>query len=150
MHQCLKFILFWSNTVHVSDGFSVHHQEFKTIHTATGICQTDTAVWLLASRQQYMIDIMFRMVFPSIIRSSRLYIQQQAYVKQQYRCLIASKQTAIYDWHNVSHGLSVQHQKFKTVHTATDICQTSVWHMPVAVCTVLHSWWWKEKPSINM
>jgi len=25
---------------------------------------------------------MFRMVFPSIIRSSRLYIQQQAYVKQ--------------------------------------------------------------------
>jgi hypothetical protein len=26
----------------------------------------------------------FRMVFPSIIRSSRLYIQQQAFVRQQY------------------------------------------------------------------
>jgi len=26
---------------------------------------------------------MFRMVFPSIIRSSRLYIQQQVYVKEQ-------------------------------------------------------------------
>ena len=25
MHQCLKFILFWNNTLHVSDGFSVHH-----------------------------------------------------------------------------------------------------------------------------
>jgi len=43
---------------------------------------------------------MFQTVFPSIIRSSRPYIQQ---------CL--------------------------------------VWHMPVAVCTVLKSWWWMERPS---
>jgi len=43
MHQCIKFVLFWDDTVHVSDGLSVHHQEFKTVHTATGICQTDTA-----------------------------------------------------------------------------------------------------------
>ena len=89
LHQWLKFILFWSNTLHVSDGFSVHHQELKTVHTATGICQTDTAVCLLASRQQYLIDIMFRMVFPSIIRSSRLYKQQQAYVKHLFDiCLL--------------------------------------------------------------
>jgi len=54
MHQCIKFILFWNNTVHVSDGLSVHHQQFKTVHTATGIRQTDTAVCLLASRQQYL------------------------------------------------------------------------------------------------
>ena len=27
---------------------------------------------------------MFRAVFPSVIRSSRLYIQQQAYIKQNY------------------------------------------------------------------
>jgi hypothetical protein len=37
MHQFLKFILFLNNTLHVSDGPSVHHQEFKTVHTATGI-----------------------------------------------------------------------------------------------------------------
>jgi len=50
MHQCIKFILFWNDTLHVSDGLSVHHQEFKTVglHTTTGICQTDTAVCLLA------------------------------------------------------------------------------------------------------
>ena len=24
----------WSNTLHVSDGLSVHNQEFKTVHTA--------------------------------------------------------------------------------------------------------------------
>jgi len=56
MHQCIKCILFWNDTLHVSDGISVHHQEFKTVYTATGICQTDTAVCLLASRQQYLSD----------------------------------------------------------------------------------------------
>ena len=54
MHQCIKFILFWNDTLHVSDGLSVHHQEFKTVHTATGICQTNTADCLLASSQQYL------------------------------------------------------------------------------------------------
>ena len=33
-------------TLCVSDGLSVHHLKFKTVHTATGICQTDTAVML--------------------------------------------------------------------------------------------------------
>jgi len=26
--------------LHVSGGFSAHHQELKTVHTASGICQT--------------------------------------------------------------------------------------------------------------
>jgi len=43
MHEYVKFILFWNDTLHVSDGLSVRHQEFKTIHRATGVCQTDTA-----------------------------------------------------------------------------------------------------------
>jgi len=47
MHQCIKFILFWNYTLHVSGGLSMHHQEFKTVHTATGIFQTDNAVCLL-------------------------------------------------------------------------------------------------------
>ena len=48
MHQSITFILFWNDTLYVSVGLSFHHQEFKTVHTATGICQTDTAVCLLA------------------------------------------------------------------------------------------------------
>ena len=64
MHQCVKFILFWNDTLRVSDGLSVHYHEFKTVHTATGFCQTDTAVCLLASRQQYLFD-----------RSLLLYVQ---------------------------------------------------------------------------
>jgi len=35
--------LFLQDALHVSDGFSVHHQELKTAHTASGICQTFTA-----------------------------------------------------------------------------------------------------------
>jgi len=51
MHQFLKFILFWINTPHVLDGLSIHHQEFKTVHTPTGICQTGTVACLLAHHQ---------------------------------------------------------------------------------------------------
>ena len=49
MHHFLKFILFWNNTVRASDCLSVHHQEFNTVHTAKGICETGTATCLLAS-----------------------------------------------------------------------------------------------------
>ena len=37
MHQCIKFILFWNDTLHVSDGLPAHHQEAKTVHTTTGL-----------------------------------------------------------------------------------------------------------------
>ena len=40
MYQ-IYFIL--NDTVHVLDSLSIHHQEFKTVQTATGLCQTDTA-----------------------------------------------------------------------------------------------------------
>jgi len=31
------------NALHVSDGSSAHHQELKTVHTASGICQDFSA-----------------------------------------------------------------------------------------------------------
>ena len=43
-----QIILFWNDTLHVLDGLPIHHQQFKTVHTASGICQIDTAVFLLA------------------------------------------------------------------------------------------------------
>jgi len=55
MHKCITLFHF-EITLHVSDDLSVYNQEFKTVHTATGICQTDTAVYLLANRQQYLFD----------------------------------------------------------------------------------------------
>jgi len=91
MHQFIKFILFWNDTVHVSDGLSVHHQEFKTVHTAIGICQTDTAVCLLASRQRYLFD-----------KCLLLYVQTwtaAVYLLASRQHLHSSKQTAV----SVSH-----------------------------------------------
>jgi len=39
-----QIILLWNDTLHVLDSLSVHHQQLKTVHTATGIYQTDNAV----------------------------------------------------------------------------------------------------------
>jgi hypothetical protein len=39
---------FFDLTLHVLDGLSVRHQELKTVHTATGVCQTAAATCLLA------------------------------------------------------------------------------------------------------
>jgi hypothetical protein len=36
------------NTLHVSDGLSVHHQKSKTVHTVSGMCHTGSADCLLA------------------------------------------------------------------------------------------------------
>jgi len=61
MHKFLRFILSCSSTLHVSVGPSVHHQESKTVHTTSGICQTDSADCLLAgtlaSSQQNLFGI---------------------------------------------------------------------------------------------
>jgi hypothetical protein len=38
------FTLFQNDTLHFSDALSARHQQFKAVYTATGICQTDTAV----------------------------------------------------------------------------------------------------------
>jgi len=54
-------------------------------------------------------------VFPSIIRSLRLYIQYQVYAVQVLWLLQAATEP--------------------------------VRHIPDAVCTVLDSWWWTERPS---
>jgi len=95
MHQCVKFILFWNDTVHVSDGTSVYHQQFKSVHTATGCLtngQTDTAVWAVHRN-------IICLVKPT-------------------RCTNVSN-LFWNDTLHVSDGLSVHHQQFKTVHTAT-------------------------------
>ena len=53
----IYFILFSNNTLHVTGGLSVHHQESETVHTAPGIYRTGSVGCLLASRQQNLYDI---------------------------------------------------------------------------------------------
>jgi len=54
-----KFILFCSTTLHVSDGLSIHHQESKIVHTASGIRQTDSVDYLLAGTRWNWSSISF-------------------------------------------------------------------------------------------
>jgi len=47
-----------NRTLHVSDSFSVHHQESSTVHTAVGICHTGYGDCLLAgSRWNILIPL---------------------------------------------------------------------------------------------
>jgi len=62
MHQFFKFILSCNGTLHVSDGLSAHHQESKTVHTASGICQTDSADCLLAGTRCTSFSSLFYFV----------------------------------------------------------------------------------------
>jgi len=51
--------LFWYRTLHVSDRFTVHHQESNTAHTALGFCHTIYADCLLA-RSGWNLDLASR------------------------------------------------------------------------------------------
>jgi len=90
-------------------------QQFKTVHIATGICQTDTAVCLLSAVQDCTYSnrhLSNRYCSLLAVRSLKMYIRQQAFAKQIL--------------------LSACCQQFKTVHTAADICQTDT-----AVCLLV-------------
>ena len=92
MQQCIEFILFWNDALHVSDGLSVHHQVFKTVQTL----------------------YKFRTVFPSIIRCSRLYRRSTCFGRS-FRPPSGVQDCT--DAVHVSDGLSVHQQEFKTVQT---------------------------------
>jgi len=50
-------IYFRNRILHVSDSFSVHHQESSTVHTAIGICQNNLCdIHLLLRVQCYTPD----------------------------------------------------------------------------------------------
>jgi len=93
-----------NRTLHVSERFSVHHQESSIVYTAIGISHTGYADCLLAGSGwnhivtyssnktnemheflKFIFGIglyMFRTVSLSITRSLVLYTQQYVYVKQ--------------------------------------------------------------------
>ena len=60
-------IYFWNRTLHVSDRFSVHHQESSTVYTTIGICCTGYADCYLASSQHNLYDIYLLLVYSTIL-----------------------------------------------------------------------------------
>jgi len=57
MHQCLKFILFWNDPLHVSEVFPSIIRISRMYIQQHAFVKTDTADCLLASRQQYLFDM---------------------------------------------------------------------------------------------
>jgi hypothetical protein len=64
-------IYFWNRNLHVSDSFSVHHQEFSTLHTAIGICHAGlltacpafmNEIYIIRMNQRYQPHIPARSV----------------------------------------------------------------------------------------
>jgi hypothetical protein len=45
MQRYTMYLILW-NALHVSDGSSAHHQELKTVYTASGTCQA-TITWFI-------------------------------------------------------------------------------------------------------
>jgi len=140
MHQCIKLFYF---------GMTLYmfRTVFPSIIRSSRLCIQQRAFVkqiVLSALTFYM----FRTVFPSIIRSSRLYIQQQAFVKQ-----ILLSALTFYMFRTVfpsiirSSRLYIQQPNRYYSLPASKQAAVSVWHMPVAVCIVLNSWWWTERPS---
>ena len=44
------------NALHVSGGSSAHHQELKTVYTASGICRTFSASYRYRGKKQKKLD----------------------------------------------------------------------------------------------
>jgi hypothetical protein len=70
-------------------------------------------------RVYWISHYMFRTVFSSINRSPRLYIQRQVY----------------------------EMELLSPISCPLASSQRTLWHIPDAVCTVLDSRWWTERPS---
>ena len=73
MHHCIKFILFWNDTLHVSDGLSIHHQQFKTVHTATRQQYLTYACCCMYSRELLKMDGKTASKFPVASRQQYLF-----------------------------------------------------------------------------
>ena len=61
--RCTLFPSLLNITLHVSDGFSVHHQESKTVHTASGICHSFVDCLLAGTRWNSVHGTVYRDVF---------------------------------------------------------------------------------------
>ena len=155
----LSQIIYSCKTLYVfSDGLSVHHQELKTVYTPTGICQRAAATCCYREWDGTAVPSHFGTVFPSIIRSSKLRIQQRYMSKSccylllsgmKWNCSSISFRT-VFPSIIRSSKLRIHQQvyvKQLLLPAASKQVVVYVWHIPDAVCTVLNSWWWMERLS---
>ena len=57
--QCYTLLFIVVNALHVSGGFFAHHQELKTVHTPSGICQACLLLPLAVAASNQMLCVQF-------------------------------------------------------------------------------------------
>ena len=149
--------LFCNRTLHVSDRFTVHHQESSTVYTVTGICHTGYVDCLLAD-QDGTVGVYLLIRF---ILSVSYWLNVILLLFSGLTIYIAGLVASL----NVITALSTLRQLGLTIMTisirlsslaffnlltralfqpdpASKQSTQPVWHTPIAVCTVLDCWWW--------
>ena len=106
--RCTNFSnLFWKKTLHVSDSFSVHHQEFFTLRTA----------------MVYVIEVCWHIL------------------------LLCVQWITPDDGQNTDLLTACKQDKDVPSWSCSQAVSKPVWHIHIAVCRVLDSWWWTEELS---
>ena len=118
MHEFLKFIL--NKTLHISDSFSVNHQEFFTVHTA--MVYVIQVCWQLASRiMKFILNKTLHVSDSFSVNHQEFFTVHTAMVYVIQVCWqLASRimKFILNKTPHVSDSFSVNHQEFFTVHTA--------------------------------
>jgi len=128
----------WNENLHVSDRFSVHHQESSTAHTA--MVYVIQVCWQLASRIRMKLNALIFQIYSwnenlhvsdrfsvhhqesstvhtAMVHVIQVYWQLASRIRIELDALISQ----IYSWNknlHVSDRFSVHHQESSTVHTA--------------------------------
>jgi hypothetical protein len=111
--QRYTIYLFLWNALNISGGTSAHHQELKTVYTASGTCQTFT----VACRYRGRVEHVSGGTFAHHQELKTLYTAsgtcQTFTAACRYRGRVA----------HVSGGTYLHHQELKTVYTVSGTCQ---------------------------
>jgi hypothetical protein len=128
--QCCIILFIIVNAVYVSSGFSAHHQELKSVHAASGICQTCLLLPLAWMSWDW---------FACATLYNTLYYCQRSTCFERFFRSSSGAQICTCSISYLSNLCAV---------TASYASGNSkqVWQMPDAACTDLSSWWWAEKP----
>jgi hypothetical protein len=99
---CINFSnLFWNRTLHVSDRFSVHHQESSTVYTAIGVCHTVLDSWWWTEILSETCRVPFQNKCEKLVHLSGLIVRiyhdaQSSECQNEWSCLVCR---LMWQWH---------------------------------------------------
>ena len=117
--------LFWYRTLHVSDRFTVYHQEPSTVYTAIGQHNLYDKYLLLRIQQQTPDDGQYT-------SPKHVEFYTKINLRKHVHCILKIKTNEMHCFSNLfwyrtlhaSDSFTVHHQESSIVYTATGICHT--------------------------